>query len=651
MRPFRSIRFRRGLVFLFDLVTIGVAFVGAFLLRFDFNIPADHMLNLTQGLPWIYLIQASVFIWLGLYRGLWAFASIRDLFVIIRGVFLGVTLSLAGMAMMYHRLVGWPRSVFLLDGVLLIIILGGGRFTYRFLREVVWTHRNQQKRTLVIGAGQSANLIAREFCSRPELSARIIGFLDDNPKLKGFRIQGAPVLGNLDQLPHFLEKYHAHEVIIAIPSLPGARLKKILATTRTLGVPCRICPPIRDVLLGRVQLNQLREVRVEDLLRRDVLKVDDSGLEESFSGRRILVTGAGGSIGSELCRQILKYNPRSLVMYERSEFNLYRFEQELKRSNSTPLANLTDLSFVVGDILDETRLSEIFRKYSPEIVLHAAAFKHVPLMEENIYEALRNNVLGTYRLFKCSAENGVKDFILISTDKAVRPTSIMGATKRMAELVAHSLAARYPIRSTAVRFGNVLDSEGSVLPLFREQISQGGPVTVTHPEITRYFMTIPEASLLVLQASILGRGGEIFLLDMGEPVLIRELAEEMIKLSGLEPYHDIDILFTGLRKGEKLYEELLIDLTHAQRTSHPKIMASTQEHLATLPQDWESELLSFSTASTLLDEGFLVGWIKAWVPEYLIGMSGSEAGAGVEGDLENEEAPSPSMTESSTYLH
>lgn len=617
-----SIKIRRLVVFLFDLIAIGLAFTAAFLLRFDFKIPAPETQLLLHNLPWIYLIQCPVFISFGLYRGLWSFASLRDLSLIVRSVALAVVLSLATMALSNNHLVGWPRSVFVLDGFLLVLILGGGRFAYRYAREFFFKIRQPHKRTIVIGAGHSANLIAREFATRPELASEVVGFLDDNPALRGVQIQRAPVLGPLSSLSHWLERMKVDEIIIAIPSLPGTKVKEIVAIALDQKVPCRICPPIRDVLLGNVQLNQLREVRVEDLLRRDVVQVDEAGINSFLRGRRVLITGAGGSIGSELCRQVLKFEPAILVLFERSEFNLYKIEQELNHSNSV-VNSPTEMAFIIGDILNEKRLSQVFDRFQPEIVLHAAAYKHVPLMEENIFEALQNNVLGTYQLAKTSVSKGVKTFVLISTDKAVRPSSVMGATKRMAELVTHAIGHLGSMRTVAVRFGNVLDSAGSVLPLFREQIAQGGPVTVTDPQVTRYFMTIPEASQLVLQATLLGYGGEVFLLDMGEPVLIKDLAEELIKISGLRPYEDIDIVFTGLRKGEKLYEELLIDMNHAQRTTHPKIVVSTEEHRAKLESSWAEVIEDFKKKPVALNEEELLNWIHAWVPECALHRDGA----------------------------
>ncbi len=615
MKLIQNPRFRRLLVFTFDFLAIGVAFLFSYFLRFEFNIPEIHLQKFWAGLPYVYVIQTLTFIWFGLYRGMWSFASIRDLFLIVRAVVTGVAFTSLVIAFQNQGFIGWSRSVFILDGFLLVMILGGGRFTYRILREFLFMHFGAHKKILVIGAGQSASFIARELSQRQELSSQVIGFLDDDKRMRGTRLLGAPVLGTVAELESVLSKQHPDEVIIAIPSLTGTRVKDILNVTRQFNIPCRICPPIRDVLLGKVKLNQLREVRVEDLLRRQVSTVDDTHLRGLIVDQSIMVTGGAGSIGSELCRQILKHSPKCLVVYDRSEFNLYRFEQEIRKDFASELL-VTDVRFVVGDVLDERRLCSILEQEMPSTVLHAAAYKHVPLMETNIYESLKNNVVGTYNLTHLCAKYGVKTFVLVSTDKAVRPTNVMGATKRMAEMVTHGVGQESGMTTAAVRFGNVLDSEGSVLPLFREQIAQGGPVTVTHPEITRYFMTIPEAAQLVLQASILGKGGEVFLLDMGEPVLIRELAEELIKLSGLKPYEDINIQYTGLRPGEKLYEELLFDLNSSTKTMHPKIMCSQNENNGTLESNWKTRIDEFRSSEKLLSREELMNWIKDWVPEY-----------------------------------
>ncbi len=606
---------RRLIVFAFDFMAIGVSFLGAFFLRFDFKIPPEYYSLIKTGLPWVYLCQTLVFASQGLYRGMWSFASLQDLLLIFRSVFLGVSLTVLVFTMNWNLLTGWPRSIFILDGFLLILILGGGRFIFRFSREVVLSSRKKRKKVLLVGAGQTAHLIAREFLQRPELGTKIVGFLDDNPRLSGFRLHGIPVLGRLNTISRWVTRYLPNEIIIAIPSLPGTEVKKILSVAQEFNIFCRICPPIRDALLGNIQLNQLREVRVEDLLRRDVVTIDEIGLEKFLQNKSVLITGAGGSIGSELCRQILKYNPHTLILYERSEYNLYRIAQEFQEAFPSK-TTATKLEFIIGDILDRKKLFHTFDKFQPELVLHAAAYKHVPLMEENLDEAIKNNVLGTSILVQAASQFHVKNFVLISTDKAVRPTSVMGASKRMAELVTNKLGQSKTMKTSAVRFGNVLDSEGSVLPLFREQLSRGGPITVTHPEVTRYFMTIPEASRLVLQAAMLATGGEVFLLDMGQPILIRDLAEELIKLSGLRPYHDIEIVYTGLRKGEKLFEELLIEDQHIKPTTHPKILVSSNELLTEIPHLWREELANFAEQSILYTTQDLINWIKRWVPEY-----------------------------------
>jgi FlaA1/EpsC-like NDP-sugar epimerase len=602
-------------VLLYDWLAIPAAFVGAFLIRFDFSIPRAEWELLKAALPMVFAIQCATFWAHGLYRNVWSYVGLRDLRWVFQGVVTAVALSVGGLFLQSGRLMGWPRSVFLLDAILLALILGGGRFAYRFMLETQILGRRQRRRVLFIGAGHTANLFAREFMSQAHLNIRIAGFLDDDRSLRGLRIHGAPILGSLEQLEGVLDRVRPDEVVIAIPSLVGGKVKAILQATQARQIACRICPAIRDAVSGRISLSQLREVKPEDVLRREVVNVDDSALSELIRGKSVLVTGAGGSIGSELCRQLLRYEPRTIVLFERAEFNLYRIDQEL-----APLVLegglKTRLVFAIGDILDRRRVNEVLEVHRPELVYHAAAYKHVPLMEENIGEALRNNVAGTEVIARASAEHGVKSFILVSTDKAVRPTSVMGASKRMAELVVRKVGLETGLKTAAVRFGNVLDSEGSVLPLFRKQIAAGGPVTITHPEINRFFMTIPEASLLVLQASALCEGGELYLLDMGQPVLIRQLAEDLISLAGLRPHIDIPIVYTGLRKGEKLYEELLIDGSGIQDTKHPKIKVSTAELEPTLPEGWRSRLVGFGAADGFHEDSELLRWIQEWVPEY-----------------------------------
>lgn len=602
-------------VLLWDWLAIPAAFVGAFLIRFDFSIPRAEWRMLQAALPLVFGIQCVTFWAHGLYRNIWAYVGLRDLRWVFQAVVVAVALSVGVLFMQADRLVGWPRSVFFLDGILLALILGGGRFAYRFAIETRLLGRKTRRRVLFVGAGATANVFAREFLSQASLNVRIVGFLDDDRSLRGLRIQGSPILGTLDQIEAVLDRVRPDEVVIAIPSLVGPKVKAILQATQARQIGCRICPPVREALSGKISLSQLRTVKPEDVLRREVVQVDDSALSGLIRGKSVLVTGAGGSIGSELCRQLLRYEPATLVLFERAEFNLYRIEQELMAWAREEKFS-TRLVFAMGDILDERRVAEVLREHRPELVYHAAAYKHVPLMEENVSEALRNNVVGTARMAKLSAELSVKTFVLVSTDKAVRPTSVMGASKRMAELVTRRIGVDTGMKTAAVRFGNVLDSEGSVLPLFRKQIAAGGPVTITHPEINRFFMTIPEAALLVIQASALCRGGELYLLDMGQPVKILQLAEDLISLAGLRPHVDIPIVFTGLRKGEKLYEELLINETGIRDTQHPKIKVSTSELERVLEEGWSAKVDSFARAASLPEASRLIEWIQEWVPEY-----------------------------------
>jgi FlaA1/EpsC-like NDP-sugar epimerase len=618
MQRYFKFRLQRIFVSLLDVCSLYVAFIGAFLIRFDNTIPDDQKILFWKALPWLVVVKFPVFFIHGLYRNLWGYVGLKDIVLISRSILTAQVAWVIFISLFFaERLLGWPRSIFLLDTVLLLLLLTGTRVLYRLFKEKhLLKLQKPSNSVLIIGAGQTGNLLAREF-SRPEQNVQVVGFLDDKPRLIGMRLQNVPILGAIDSLEKRLQALKPNEVIIAIPSLDGNRIRSILQTCQKHKIHCRICPPIRDVLIGRVRLNQLRDVAVEDLLRREVVRVNEPLLNEFLSGKCVMVTGAGGSIGSELCRQIMQFGPSRVVLYERSEYNLYRIEQELTASNNE-LGKGIQLEFVIGDILDLRRVEDTLKRFRPQIVLHAAAFKHVPLMEENVCEAVRNNVFGTYQVAEASARAGVERFVLVSTDKAVRPTSVMGASKRMAELVTQAIGALYPIKTFAVRFGNVLDSEGSVLPLFRKQIANGGPITLTHPEVTRYFMTIPEAAVLVLQSSGMGTGGEVFVLEMGAPVRIQQLAEELITLSGLRPHVDIKIVTTGLRKGEKLYEELLFDMKTATPTSHPKIMVANLELNGRLPADWQKQLKTFLLSEEIPIEEELRHWIKNWVPEFTL---------------------------------
>ncbi|RYZ85319.1 MAG: polysaccharide biosynthesis protein, partial [Proteobacteria bacterium] len=581
-----TLKWRRAIVISHDWAAIGICLGLSFLIRFDFQLPATHAPLLFKALPWVFLVQSAVFLMLGLYRGVWAFASLPDLFSIGRAVVIANLVCVAGIFLFPTEFVGWPRSIFFIDTALLILALGGGRFLYRYSRDYFFAYKNGKKTVLIIGAGKTGSLIAKELTHAEDSSMRVIGFIDDYERLIGSKLQGVPIYGPIQDLKIILERKKPDDVVIAVPGLSGEKIKAIFHETQMLRIGCRIVPDVRNMLSGKLRSN-LRNVGVEDLLKRETVQIDEAGLSEFFRGKSVLITGAGGSIGSELSRQVCGYLPMQIVFFERSEFNLYRIERELRKKQELGLLPSVSLHFVLGDVLDENKLNSVFTLYRPQIVIHAAAYKHVPLIEENPAEGIRNNVLGTYRTANHAARSGAEVFVLVSTDKAVRPTSIMGATKRIAEMVVSQIGASTKLRTLAVRFGNVLDSDGSVLPLFRQQIAQGGPVTVTHPEMTRYFMTIPEASSLVLQATLLSRGGEVFILDMGKPVRIADLAEDLIMLSGLVPGKDIEIKFSGLRRGEKLYEELLVDTKNARNTTHPKVWMSQEDLEGSLPTDWE----------------------------------------------------------------
>lgn len=515
---------------------------------------------------WVVLLaQALVLWWTGLYRGLWRFASLPDLANILRAAVFGalaITLAL----FLFNRLEGVPRSVLAAYPFVATLLLAAPRLTYRYWKDsrLDLLKRRASQRVLILGAGSAGEALLRDLSH--ERNWRAVGLLDDKPALRGARIRGVPVLGSLERLPQIAREAAAELLVIAIPTATKAQMQRVVELCEDTGLPFRTVPRLKDVIAGRSQFNQLKEVAIEDLLGREEIELDWTTIRTGLAGHRILVSGGGGSIGAELCRQIARLGVAELIVFERSEYNLYRIEQEL-RGQFPELV----LSAVLGDCCDPVAVRELVSRHRPRHVFHAAAYKHVPLLEAQPREAVRNNVLGTRAMAEAAAAGGVESFVLISTDKAVNPGNVMGAAKRIAELFCQGLAAHTPMRVITVRFGNVLDSAGSVVPLFREQIARGGPVTVTHPEMERYFMTIPEACQLILQASALGQGGEIFALDMGEPVRIGDLAEQMIRLAGKRPGKDIAISYTGLRPGEKLREELFHPQERYIDTSHRKI--------------------------------------------------------------------------------
>jgi FlaA1/EpsC-like NDP-sugar epimerase len=536
----------------------------SFLLRLDFYLPGYNRRALLATLPIVLLVKTVIFYRYKLFRGWWRYVGMNDLADIIKAASIS-TLVAFGSALLVTGFSGLPRSVWAIDWVLTIVALGGVRFAVRAHSESSLESRTGAS-TLIVGAGAAGSWLARQMRLTQSLEYCPIGFVDDNATKVGIKIQGLPVLGTTADLPKLIRHHGVEKVLIAVPTLRGREVERILEKCRACQVDFKIVPALSDLLNSNLTLNKVREVQIEDLLGREPVNLDIAHIREKLSGRTVLITGAGGSIGSELARQIAGFKPQQLILFERSESDLHNIEIELRERFAA-----LNLAPVIGDITDVDQLEEVLAAYRPQTVFHAAAYKHVPMMERHLFQAVRNNIFGTANVARAAMDAGVEDFLMISSDKAVNPTNIMGATKRAAELVVAALQSRGATRFVSVRFGNVLGSNGSVLPLFRRQIAERRAVTVTHPEVMRYFMTTTEAVQLVLQASTMGRGGEIFVLDMGEPVRIADLARKLIRLSGLEPDRDIEIKFTGLRPGEKLFEELLIDGEDILPTMHEKI--------------------------------------------------------------------------------
>ncbi|WP_232020181.1 polysaccharide biosynthesis protein [Sulfuriflexus mobilis] len=584
-----------------------IAWTLAFLLRFDFSLEMLQSIAYWQVLLILLPIYLIISWGFGLYRGVWRFASISDLWNIIRVAVIN-TVLLVTVLFLINRVEGVPRSSLALYPLLLIFLLGSPRLLYR-----VWRDRSLRnlsavgsKRVIILGAGQAGELIAREMLRGNEYLP--LAFLDDEPRLRGSKVHGLPVLGGIQELSDCAEKMSVELVVIATATATGAQMRKIVEYCEHAGIPFRTLPNVADLVSGRAEISSLREVSIDDLLGRDPVSLNRDSIAGSITGKSVMVTGAGGSIGSELCRQILLFDPARLVVFDNSEFNLYQIDRELTGKYPD-----IDLHTVLGDVCDNSAIEHCMSEHHPQVIFHAAAYKHVPLLQHQARQAVRNNILGTRNMALVADKYGCDSFIMISTDKAVNPTNNMGASKRIAEIFCQNLNQRSKTRYITVRFGNVLGSAGSVVPLFKEQIAKGGPVTVTHPEITRYFMTIPEACQLILQAAVQGEGGEIFVLDMGEPVKIAYLAEQMIILSGKRPGEDIEIKYTGLRPGEKLYEELFHEQEQLSATTHEKILLAKTRIV-----DWEqlqADFAAMQAASEAFDEPKLEQLIKKLVPE------------------------------------
>jgi FlaA1/EpsC-like NDP-sugar epimerase len=599
---------RSMLAFSHDVLAAGLAWSMAFFLRFNFNIPQEHMV-LMQSTLWVVIpLYGFSFILFSLYRGTWRFASLPELKRILLTIII-TSIAVTAFLFMLRLEVPVPRSILILDPLLLVFMMGGSRFIYRTLKEyqLYGTYLSSGEPVIILGAGEATVTMLRDLSKSKDW--RIVSILDDDPKMHGREILGIEVHGNLDLLPKIKARFSAHHAIIVMPNAKHQDRRRAMNLANALDLKVLTVPHIDDLMAGRLSVSQMRSVDVEDLLGRDAVSLDSKGLKGLIEKKVVLVTGAGGSIGSELCRQIIKFKPDTLVCFDISEFALYQLELELKLKSS--LASI-QLMFLVGDIKNRQRIVAILKDHKPSLVFHAAAYKHVPMMENyNVIEAFQNNVLGTYELALACQKAKVKKFVLISTDKAVNPTNVMGATKRLAEMICQGMPES-ATQFIMVRFGNVLGSSGSVIPRFREQIKSGGPVTVTHPEITRYFMSIPEATQLVMQAGLMGRGGEIFLLDMGEPVKIVDLAKDMIKLSGFDE-NEIKITFTGLRPGEKLFEELLSDGEASISTHHPKLKIAKAKRF---DQKFLPKLMKWVNTLKTLNEKNIKKELRGMLKEY-----------------------------------
>ena len=568
-------RYIRAGVFLHDVLMIPAAWYLAYWLRFNLGtIPENSLQVATLMLPVMILCQSLSYVVFGLYRGIWRFASLYDFIRIGKSVYVGAliaTLVIFVITGMEHV----PRSVIPLYIILLFILLGGNRALYRSLKDQRM-RVSGGKRVLIIGAGESAQMLARDMLQHAQGEYLPVGMIDDDPDKLNREIHGIKVLGGFEDIPDVTEKQSVDLVVIAIPSLSSARMQSLVGICENAGTAFKTVPRLEDLISGQVTVSSIQEVSIEDLLGREKIELERTRMQAGLSGKVIMVTGGGGSIGTELCRQVAGFAPDALVVFERNEFNLYRVQTELE--NRYPQLNLVA---VLGDVCDRQVLENVTQRYRPDMVFHAAAYKHVPILQAHPAEAVKNNITGTRVAAEAASRFDCDKFVFISTDKAVNPTSILGATKRTGEIYCEGMNTVSSTRFITVRFGNVLGSDGSVVPLFREQIKAGGPLTVTHPDMTRYFMTIREACQLILQASVVEQEGGIYVLDMGDPVRIDYLAEQMIRLSGKTPGEDIEIQYVGLRPGEKLYEELFYADEIKETTANDKVFRARH-----VPADW-----------------------------------------------------------------
>ncbi|MBN2285901.1 MAG: polysaccharide biosynthesis protein [Tissierellales bacterium] len=606
---------RNTYLILMDIILLSLSIFLAFLIRFEGVLPKEYVAMATTHYFNVILIKIVILYFFRLYNSLWIYASIEELMEIFTGA---VIANGAVLIYMFFNQIDIPRSIYIITTLLDIMLLGGFRLSYRIYRKYKLQgnifKKTDKKRIMIIGAGDAGAMIIKELRNHTNLHSEAVAIIDDDIYKKGKIINGVPVVGGRDEIIDVCKNKKIDEIIIAIPSATKREISEIVKECKRTDAKLKILPGVYEIIDGKVNISQIREVGIEDLLGRDEVVLDKANIRAFLHHKTVMITGGAGSIGSELARQIATYEPRKLILFDINENGLYDIEHELNRIYNQDQITL-DFEVIIASIRDCRRLEEVFDHYRPQVVFHAAAHKHVPLMEKSPHEAIKNNVFGTLNLVVSSQKYGVEKFVQISTDKAVNPTSVMGVSKRICEKIIQNYNSVGSTEFAAVRFGNVLGSNGSVIPLFKKQIADGGPITVTHPEIIRYFMTIPEAAQLVMQAGAIAKGGEIFILDMGDPVKIIDLARDLIKLSGLVPYDDIDIKITGLRPGEKLYEELLLSEEGITQTTHQKIYVAQ-------PINPDINLLKnqINTLKTVIhecDEIEIRKVLKDIVPEYM----------------------------------
>ncbi|WP_421903767.1 polysaccharide biosynthesis protein [Maridesulfovibrio sp.] len=608
------------LMVLLDLIIFCVAFYGAYLFRFDFSLPEYASTQCLELLKYTVVIKFSVFLGLGLYRGMWRYTSLRDLWHILEATFLQ-SLILVTVVLYKFGFSGFSRGVFIIDWMLTVFMCGGMRvmirsfYAFKDGNSIKFSPEScpaEGNNALIIGAGRAGEKVVREIRSSGQLKYLPVGFLDNDKSKRGRTIHGVPVLGPLSDLQELVQNKCVNEILIAVAEASGAEMREIIDACKETGLPYKILPGMDEIINGKVGIKALRDVSYQDLLGRAPVQLDTTAISDYLSGKTVLVTGCGGSIGSELVRQVVRFNPAKLILVDASEANLYGIQMELHHE-----LKFHDYVTVLGSVQDVLLMDETFAKFKPHTVFHAAAYKHVPMMERNPWQAVHNNICGTKNVMTAADKHGVARFVIVSTDKAVRPTNIMGASKRVTELLMR-LFHNSETTFMAVRFGNVVGSSGSVVPLFRRQIEKGGPVTVTHKDVTRYFMSISEAAQLILQAGVMADGGEIFILEMGEPIKIADMARDLIRLSGKEPDKDIEIIFTGLREGEKLYEELITEGEGIVRTEHDKIMVlkGVENDLEAYCAQFKNQLAEMKDAADKFHAGGVRVMLHDVVPEF-----------------------------------